>query len=115
ENVFQCEKDDWCRKVLAKNFPYTDRHEDIKNFNAKKYEGSIDVISGGFPCQPFSVAGNKKGKDDDRYLWEEMLRVIREVKPTYVVGENVPGIVSMALDTVLSDLENEGYTPETFI
>lgn len=114
-NVFQCEKDDWCRKVLAKNFPDTKRYEDIKKFNAKKYEGTIDVISGGFPCQPFSVAGNKKGKDDDRYLWEEMLRIIREVKPSFVVGENVPGIIGMALDTVLFDLENEGYTTETYI
>lgn len=115
KNVFQCEKDDWCRRVLAKNFPDTKRYEDIRNFNAKKYEGSIDVISGGFPCQPFSVAGNRKGKDDDRYLWNEMLRVVGEVKPTYVVGENVTGIISMALDTVLSDLENEGYATESFI
>lgn len=115
ENVFQVEKDEWCRKVLANNFPETKRYEDIKEFNAKKYEGTIDVISGGFPCQPFSVAGKQKGKDDDRYLWEEMLRVIRDVKPSFVVGENVTGIIGMALDTVLSDLEAEGYTTETFI
>ena len=115
KNVFQVEKDEWCRKVLAKNFPQTKRYEDIKNFNAKKYEGTIDVISGGFPCQPFSVAGKQKGKDDDRYLWEEMLRIIREVKPSFVVGENVTGIIGMALDTVLFDLETEGYTTETFI
>lgn len=114
-NIFQVEKDEWCRKVLAKNFPGTKRYEDIKEFNAKKYEGTIDVISGGFPCQPFSVAGKQKGKDDDRYLWEEMLRIISEVKPSFVVGENVTGIIGMALDTVLSDLETEGYTTETFI
>lgn len=114
-NIFQVEKDEWCRKVLAKNFPGTKRYEDIKKFNGKKYEGTIDVISGGFPCQPFSVAGKQKGKDDDRYLWEEMLRIIGEVKPSFVVGENVTGIVGMALDTVLSDLEGEGYTTETFI
>ena len=114
-NVFQCEKDDWCRKVLAKNFPQTERFADIKEFDATKYNGTIDIISGGFPCQPFSVAGQRKGKEDDRYLWEEMLRVIGEVKPTYVVGENVTGIIGLALDTVLSDLEAQGYTTETFI
>lgn len=115
ENVFQVEIDKWCRDILEKNFPGVNRYEDIKNFNAKKYEGSIDVISGGFPCQPFSVAGNRRGKEDDRYLWEEMLRFIREVKPSYVVGENVTGIIGMALDTVLLDLENEGYATETYI
>ena len=114
-NVFQCEKDDWCRKVLAKNFPQTERFADIKEFYATKYNGAIDIISGGFPCQPFSTAGNRKGKEDDRYLWEEMLRVVREVEPTYVVGENVVGIIGLALDTVLSDLEAQGYTTETFI
>jgi len=114
-NIFQCEKDEWCRKVLAKNFPNTKRFIDIKLFNAKIYNGTIDVISGGFPCQPFSVAGQRKGKADDRYLWEEMLRVIVEVQPQFVVGENVTGIIGMALDTVLSDLEAQGYTTETFI
>jgi DNA (cytosine-5)-methyltransferase 1 len=114
-NIFQCEKDEWCRKVLTKNFPNTKRFEDIKQFNAKEYNGTIDVISGGFPCQPFSVAGQRKGKDDDRYLWEEMLRVIGEVQPKFVVGENVTGIIGMALDTVLSDLEAQNYTTETYI
>lgn len=115
ENVFQVEKDEWCRKVLAKNFPASKRYSDIKDFNGKKYTGAVDVISGGFPCQPFSVAGQRKGKSDDRYLWEEMLRVVGEIKPSYVVGENVTGIIGMALDTVLSDLEAQGYTTETFI
>lgn len=115
DNIFQCEKDDWCRKVLAKNFPNTKRFEDIKEFNAKEYNGTIDVISGGFPCQPFSVAGQRKGKEDDRYLWAEMLRVINEVQPKFVVGENVTGIIGMALDTVLSDLEAQGYATETYI
>lgn len=114
-NVFQCEKDEWCRKVLEKNFPNTKRFEDIKEFNAKEYNGTIDVISGGFPCQPFSVAGQRKGKEDDRYLWAEMLRIIGEVQPKFVVGENVTGIIGMALDTVLSDLEAQNYTTETYI
>ena len=114
-NIFQVEKDDWCRKVLAKNFPKTERFADIKDFTGYEYTNRIDVISGGFPCQPFSVAGKRKGKDDDRYLWEEMRRVIATIKPTYVVGENVAGIVELALDTVLSDLESEGYKTEAFI
>jgi len=114
-NIFQVEKDDWCRKILAKNFPKTERFADIKDFTGYEYTNRIDVISGGFPCQPFSVAGQRKGKDDDRYLWEEMLRVIGTIKPTYVVGENVTGIIGLALDTVLSDLEAQDYTTETFI
>ena len=114
-NIFQVEKDDWCRKVLAKNFPKTERFADIKDFTGHEYTNRIDVISGGFPCQPFSVAGQRKGKEDDRYLWEEMLRVIATIKPTYVVGENVTGIIGLALDTVLSDLEAQDYTAETFI
>lgn len=115
KNIFQVEKDDWCRKVLAKNFPKTERFADIKDFTGHEYTNRIDVISGGFPCQPFSFAGQRKGKDDDRYLWEEMLRVIATIKPTYVVGENVTGIIGLALDTVLSDLEAQDYTTETFI
>ena len=114
-NIFQVEKDKWCRKVLAKNFPAVERFADIKDFTGYEYTGRIDIISGGFPCQPFSVAGKRKGKDDDRYLWEEMLRVITTIKPTYVVGENVTGIIGLALDTVLSDLEAQDYTTETFI
>lgn len=115
ENIFHVEKDDWCRRVLSKNFPSSKQYTDIKNFNGKEYAKAIDIISGGFPCQPFSVAGQRKGKDDDRYLWEEMLRVISEIQPTYVIGENVTGIIGLALDTVLSDLEAQDYTTETFI
>jgi DNA (cytosine-5)-methyltransferase 1 len=114
-NVFQVEKDKWCKKVLEKNFPNSKRYGDIKEFDGTEYKGSIDVISGGFPCQPFSFAGKQKGKDDDRFLWPEMLRIITEVQPKFVVGENVTGIIGMALDTVLSDLEAQGYTTETLI
>ena len=115
DNIFQVEKDPWCQSILVKHFPNTERYLDIKEFNGEKYRGSVDVISGGFPCQPFSVAGKQKGKTDDRYLWPEMLRVIREIQPTWIVGENVPGIISMALDQVCTDLENEGYTVQAFI
>ena len=117
--MFQVEWDAYCQKVLTKNFPNVKRYGDIREFDGTVYAGAVDIISGGFPCQPFSHAGKRKGTADDRYLWPEMLRVIREVKPSFVVGENVAGLVSMengkTLDRILSDLENEGYTVESFI
>ncbi len=76
---------------------------------------AIDLLTGGFPCQPFSVAGKRKGKKDDRYLWPEMLRIIREMEPTWIIGENVRGIVNMALDEVLADLESAGYSTTAFV
>ena len=119
ENVFQVEIDDFCTKVLEKHWPNVQRFRDIKEFNGKQWRGRVDIISGGFPCQPFSQAGKRKGQADDRYLWPEMLRVISEAKPSFVVGENVAGLISMengkTLDRILSDLENEGYTTEQFI
>lgn len=119
DNVFQVEKDEFCQQVLAKNFPETKRYKDIRNFDGSKYCGSIDIVSGGFPCQPFSVAGKRKGTADDRHLWPEMLRIIREIKPCFVVGENVGGFVTwengMVFDQTLSDLENEGCEVGTFI
>lgn len=115
DNIFQVEKDEWCQRVLTKNFPNVKRYRDIREFNGTGYRGTIDVISGGFPCQPFSVAGKQGGKEDDRYLWPEMRRGISEIMPPFVVGENVAGIINMELDTVLSDLENLGYTTETFV
>ena len=110
ENVFAVEIDEWCRNKLKMNFKQADIYGDIKDFKGTKYKGQVDVLSGGFPCQPFSFSGQRKGKGDDRYLWPEMLRVCREVRPRFVVAENVPGIISMELDNVLADLENEGYT-----
>ena len=120
KTVGQCEWADFQTKILEKHWPDVPRWRDIRTLTADSfYERTglrtVDVISGGFPCQPFSVAGKRKGKDDDRYLWPEMLRVIRELRPSWVIGENVPGIVNLALDTVLSDLENEGYTAQPFI
>lgn len=114
-NVFQCEKNEWCQKLLKQNFPECELYEDVKTFDAKKYERQITILTGGFPCQPFSVAGKRKGTEDERYLWFEMLRIIREVKPKIVIGENVPGIIGLALGEVLASLENEGYTTQPFI
>jgi len=113
-NVFNCEIDSFCRKVLNYYWPDTESYTDIKTTSFRQYEGKIDILTGGFPCQGFSYAGKRKGKDDNRYLWPYMLRTIRQVKPTWVIGENVPGIINLALDTVLSDLEKEGYTCQTF-
>jgi len=107
------EFDSYCQKVLNKNFSGVPIHGDIKTFKGQK--GSADIISGGFPCQPFSVAGEKRGAEDDRALWPEMFRVIKEVRPDWVLGENVAGIVNMELDNVLSDLESEDYETQAFI
>ena len=120
KTVGQCEWADYPAKILEKHWPDVPRWRDIRTLTKESfYERTglrtVDVISGGFPCQPFSVAGEHRGKDDDRYLWPQMLRVISELKPTWVIGENVPGIVNMALDTVLADLENEGYEAQCFI
>ena len=115
KNVFQIEIDPFCQRVLQKNFPDAQRFSDIREFDGTGFAGKIDVVSGGFPCQPFSVAGQRKGKNDDRALWHEMLRVIREIKPAWVVGENVAGIISMELDAVLSDLESIGYACQAFV
>lgn len=118
-NLFQVEIDEFCQKVLTKNFPETAKFKDIKEFNAKEFYGQITILSGGFPCQPFSVAGKRKGTADERYLWQEMLRVISEIKPKWIVAENVYGLVinenGMVLNKVLIDLENTGYEVQPFI
>lgn len=112
-NVFHVEKHPWCRQVLGYHFPESKSYDDIKQFDATPFRGRVRVLSGGFPCQPFSAAGARAGTSDDRYLWPEMLRVISEVVPTWVVGENVRGLVSwndgLVLDTVCADLERLGY------
>jgi len=117
--VGQCEWADYQTKVLERHWPDVPRWRDIRTLTGDSfYERTglrtVDVISGGFPCQPFSQAGKRKGEDDDRYLWPEMLRVIQELRPTWVLGENVAGIINLALDSVLSDLENIGYSTQAF-
>lgn len=118
--VGQCEFADYPTKVLKKHWPDVPKWRDIRTLNKESfYEKTglrtVDVISGGFPCQPFSVAGKRRGKDDDRYLWPEMLRVIEEIRPGWIVGENVAGIVNMALDTAIVDLEAQGYSVQTLV
>ena len=109
-----CEQDGFCQKVLAKHWPDTPVNTDIHNLRGDEF-GSVDLVSGGFPCQPYSVAGKQRGSEDDRALWPEMLRVIEEAKPRWVIGENVTGIISMELDKVLSDLESIGYETQAFV
>jgi DNA (cytosine-5)-methyltransferase 1 len=111
------EKDKFCQKVLQKNFKNIPIEGDIRNVKGEKYKA--DVVTGGFPCQPFSVAGKRKGTDDDRYLWDETIRVVRECKPKYFIGENVEGLINiqegMVLRQVQTDLEKEGFEVQCFI
>ena len=111
------EFDEFCQKVLKKNYPNVPIEGDIKNVKGKEFEA--DIIVGGFPCQPFSVAGKQKGRDDNRYLWPEMFRLIKEIKPEFVIGENVQGLVNlqngMVLRQVQDDLEGEGFEVQCFL
>jgi DNA (cytosine-5)-methyltransferase 1 len=112
-----CERDEYCRAVLRKHWPDLPCFDDIHTIDADGLAGlgRIDLVCGGFPCQPFSVAGEQKGKADDRHLWPQMCRVIALARPTWVIGENVAGLIAMALDDVLADLESLGYTARTFV
>lgn len=107
ENVFHCEINEFGRKVLEYWFPDSESYEDITKTDFRKYRGTIDVLTGGFPCQPFSYAGKRGGQTDDRYLWPEMLRVINEVRPTWVIGENVAGIGTMVEQCRIADMGGE--------
>ena len=131
EIVAFCEIDKFCQKVLRKHWPDVPIIEDVRDVtleNAiwrRKESGSerwtsdksskVQLLTGGFPCQPFSVAGKQKGKEDNRFLWPEMFAVIKEIRPRWVVAENVAGIIRMALDDCLSDLEGEGYSTQAII
>ena len=119
ETVAWCEWNEFGQRVLRHHFPEAEGHGDIKKTDFTKYANRIDVITGGFPCQPYSSAGKRKGKEDERHLWPEMLRVIREVQPSYVVGENVRGLTNwnggLVFDEVQADLEAEGYEVLPFL
>lgn len=120
QTVGQCEWAEYPTKVLEKHWPDVPRWKDIRTLTGESFyertgRRTVDIISGGFPCQPFSVAGKQRGKEDDRYLWPEMVRVIKELRPTWVVGENVAGIIKMALSDILYELEACGYRTRTFL
>jgi len=119
ENMFHCEWNEFGQKVLKHYWPKSESYGDITKTDFTKWRGQIDIISGGFPCQPYSMAGKRKGTEDSRHLWPEMLRAIREVQPTWIVGENVPGLVNwskgLVFEQVQIDLENEGYETIPFL
>ena len=143
QNLFHCEIQEFPRKVLDYWFPNSESYEDITKTDFTKWHGKVDVLTGGFPCQPFSLAGRRKGADDNRYLWPQMLRAIRQIHPTWVVGENVNGIKTMVescqvtqmgrtdylfeenhlyreksrftLDKICADLEAEGYSVQPLV
>lgn len=106
---WQVENNSWCQRVLAKHWPNVTRYGDIKQVDWHTIE-PVDLVCGGFPCQPFSLAGKRRGTEDDRYLWPEVVRCLDAVRPTWFLGENVPGIIKVALDQVCADLEALGYT-----
>jgi DNA (cytosine-5)-methyltransferase 1 len=113
ETIGFSEIEPFCCELLKKRFEGIKNYGDIRKING--HEISADIITGGFPCQPFSCAGKQRGKEDDRYLWPEMLRVISEVKPSWIVGENVAGIINMEFEQMLSDLEVQGYEIQPLI
>jgi DNA (cytosine-5)-methyltransferase 1 len=119
ENVFHCEWNEFGQKVLKHYWPNSESFGDITKTDFTKFNGSVDIISGGFPCQPYSSAGKRLGKEDERHLWPEMLRVIREVRPRYVVGENVFGLLNwnggLVFDEVHADLAAEGYETQAVV
>lgn len=106
-NMFTCEIDDFCNKVLDYWFPNTERYYDIKGTDFSKWRGKIDVLSGGPPCQAVSVAGKRKGDKDDRFLWDEFIRAVREIQPAWIVAENVYGILSMVESSETPHVERE--------
>ena len=122
ETVAFCDIEKYCLEVLEKRFPRVPRYTDLRELNYERLRADgiisdtkkIDIITGGYPCQPFSVAGRKKGEEDPRHLWPEYFRLVKELRPTWVIGENVSGHIKLGLDTVLENLESEGYSARTF-
>jgi DNA (cytosine-5)-methyltransferase 1 len=119
ENVFHCEWNKFGQKVLKYYWPKAITYNDITKTDFSIHRGSIDIITGGFPCQPYSMAGKRLGKEDERHLWPEMLRSIREIQPTWVVGENVLGLVNwnggLVFEEVQADLEAQGYEVQPYV
>ena len=119
ETAAFCEYDQEAQKVLRKNWPNVPIFSDVRTLTKQELQDNgiqnIGLICGGYPCQPFSVAGERRGAEDDRHLWPEMFRLVQELRPTWVIGENVAGHINMGLDEVLADLETEGYTARTFV
>lgn len=145
ENAFHCEINPFCNEILKYWFSDSEHYEDITKTDFSQWKGRIDVLTGGFPCQPFSLAGQRKGADDNRYLWPHMLRAIREIRPAWVIGENVAGILTMVqpgketevgsqtslfgednrkrillrqeyvVETICKDLEREGYSVQPLL
>ena len=145
ENAFHCEINDFCNEILKYWFFNSEHYEDITKTDFSQWRGRIDILTGGFPCQPFSVAGQRKGADDNRYLWPHMLRAIQEIRPAWVIGENVAGILTMVqpgketemgsqtslfgedngkrvllrqeyvVETICKDLEREGYSVQPLL
>ena len=113
ETIVFCENDEYCQKVIRKHWPDVPIIPDIRDFDGTKWRGAT-LLTGGFPCQPFSIAGKQRGTDDDRHLWPAMLKVIEYAKPTWVIGENVIGFVEMGLGEAKADLESIGYQVECF-
>ena len=119
ETVAFCEREFFPQKVLRKHWPDVPIYDDVCTLTKERLEadgiGSIELIHGGYPCQPFSHAGKRKGKEDDRHLWPEVFRLIETMRPRWFVGENVAGHVTLGLDDVLSDLGNIGYTAQPIV
>jgi DNA (cytosine-5)-methyltransferase 1 len=119
KNIFHCEWNPFGQKVLKYHFPNSISYEDITKTDFTIHRGRIDILTGGFPCQPYSMAGKRLGKEDERHLWPEMLRAIREIQPRWVVGENVFGLVNwsggMVFHEVQADLEAEGYEVQPYV
>lgn len=109
-----CEIDPFCRKVLAKHWPDVPCHQDLKKLSGEPYRGTVNLFTAGIPCQPYSLAGEQRGSDDDRALWPEAFRFIQECRPHWFVGENVIGFIKLELDRAIADLESEGYSVRTF-
>jgi len=119
ETVAFCEYDDKARQVLSKHWPDVPQYNDVRTLTKEQLDNDgitdIELICGGYPCQPFSVAGKREGQTDDRHLWPEFFRLIQEIGPTWVIAENVAGHINMGLDSVLADLESEAYQCQTFL